>query len=329
MKVYIFFLIILMQTLTGCVNPQLQQIQREIQDTTPICESDDECEVMWSKARSWVLSNAGFKIQNYSSDYFDTYNPTQHSPLLAAQVSKDALGNGRYKIVAKLWCNNIFGCQPNQWQALLNFNKYVDVRKEREKKYSEVEYSLASIPVRSKPDYYATIVRYIKYNDESIKIQTMQNEWARISPIGFPEEWVLYEMLPSVDSKRLTEKSTNNSGVISNLTQEVTPTKKQSKITLVEAKKELQSTIEYKLKDASSAKLKNLKLDHPSQESESSYIICGIINSKNSYGAYTGYKRFAFSKTDDDKYFVVDSEGKGPAKIMVDAFCSQYDLFKD
>ena len=56
------------------------------------------------------------------SDYFDTYNPIQNSPLLAAQVSKDAIGGGKYAIQAKLWCKNMFGCQPNAWEALVDFN---------------------------------------------------------------------------------------------------------------------------------------------------------------------------------------------------------------
>jgi hypothetical protein len=81
---------------------------------------------MWSAARSWVLSHAGTKIQTYGADYFDTYNPIPNSPALAAQVSKDALGSGKYKIGAKLWCDNMFGCQPNAWQALLDFNRTVN-----------------------------------------------------------------------------------------------------------------------------------------------------------------------------------------------------------
>ncbi|MDD0974836.1 hypothetical protein [Pseudomonas fontis] len=113
--------------LAGCANTQEVDAWRsEAQRTTPVCTSENQCQVMWSAARSWVLSHAGTKIQNYGTDYFDTYNPIPNSPSLAAQVSKDALGSGKHKISAKLWCDNMFGCQPNAWQALLDFNRTVN-----------------------------------------------------------------------------------------------------------------------------------------------------------------------------------------------------------
>ena len=114
--------------LAGCANTQeVDSWRAEAQRTTPVCVSDNQCQVMWSAARGWVLSHAGTKIQNYGADYFDTYNPITNSPALAAQVSKDALGSGKYKISAKLWCDNMFGCQPNAWQALLDFNRTVNL----------------------------------------------------------------------------------------------------------------------------------------------------------------------------------------------------------
>lgn len=89
--------------LAGCANTQeVDSWRAEAQRTTPVCVSDNQCQVMWSAARGWVLSHAGTKIQNYGVDYFDTYNPIANSPALAAQVSKDAQGSGKYKISAKL-----------------------------------------------------------------------------------------------------------------------------------------------------------------------------------------------------------------------------------
>lgn len=115
--------------LAGCANQQNYELQAEAQRTIPVCLSEKECEAMWASARRWVLDNAGFKIQNYGSDYFDTYNPTQASPRLAAQVSKEPFGNGSYRIIAKLWCDNMFGCQPDKWQALISFNSAVNSAK--------------------------------------------------------------------------------------------------------------------------------------------------------------------------------------------------------
>lgn len=112
--------------LAGCAGgQQIDAWKSEAQRTTPVCQGDEDCQVKWSVARRWVLDHAGTKIQNYGVDYFDTYNPVQNSPNLAAQVSKEALGGGRYQIMAKLWCDNMFGCQPNAWAALVDFNRTV------------------------------------------------------------------------------------------------------------------------------------------------------------------------------------------------------------
>jgi hypothetical protein len=123
----LFALALVTTALAGCSNnKQTEAWQAEVQRTLPTCQSEDVCQVKWSAARSWVLSHAGTKIQNYGVDYFDTYNPIPNSPRLAAQVSKDAVGAGKYVIKAKLWCDNMFGCQPNAWQALVDFNKSVN-----------------------------------------------------------------------------------------------------------------------------------------------------------------------------------------------------------
>ncbi|MNJ41763.1 hypothetical protein D3C77_366980 [compost metagenome] len=119
--------VLVVLALSGCANnQQTEAFRAEALRTTPTCDSTDSCEVKWSAARRWVLSHAGTKIQNYGSDYFDTYNPIQNSPLLAAQISKDAVGGGKYAITAKLWCDNMFGCQPNAWEALVDFNRTVN-----------------------------------------------------------------------------------------------------------------------------------------------------------------------------------------------------------
>lgn len=127
-----FLVVLFFAVLTGCAaNQNNVALQQEAARTVPTCSTADDCEIMWSAARQWVLSNAGYKIQNYGADYFDTYNPTQNSPLLAAQVSKNAVGGGVYKINAKFWCANIFGCQPRSWEALVEFNRAVNAAASR------------------------------------------------------------------------------------------------------------------------------------------------------------------------------------------------------
>ncbi|WP_301530078.1 hypothetical protein [Klebsiella pneumoniae] len=73
MKKVVIFLATL--ALAGCVsNSERQKQQAEIDRTTPSCSSQKQCDAAWAAARQWVNQNCGMKIQNYSSDYIETYN---------------------------------------------------------------------------------------------------------------------------------------------------------------------------------------------------------------------------------------------------------------
>lgn len=79
----------------------------------------------WAAARTFVLEHAGYKIQTYSPDFLQTFSPGEYDADLAAEVNKEPIPGGGYRIVAKFWCNNLFGCNPNQWTTLDAFNRYV------------------------------------------------------------------------------------------------------------------------------------------------------------------------------------------------------------
>lgn len=113
--------------LGGCANQAVIAEKRAaFQNSIPKCYSEKECELMWSAARRWVLNNAGQKFQHVTDDFIETYNPPQNSPRLAARVIKEPLNDGSgYKIVVSTWCNNMFGCQPDSWDAALSFNRQV------------------------------------------------------------------------------------------------------------------------------------------------------------------------------------------------------------
>lgn len=91
----------------------------------PTCSDAKDCEVKWGAARNWILDHAGTKIQTYSADFIETYNPNRYSPLLAVAATKEPLADGSYKIVARMWCDNFIGCQPNQYVALNEFYNFV------------------------------------------------------------------------------------------------------------------------------------------------------------------------------------------------------------
>lgn len=97
----------------------------EFQRTIPICEGEEDCKVKWEAAQIWISNNAGYKIQIATDALIETYNAVGSSPYLAAKVTKEPLGGGRYRIFVQLWCDNLLGCMPKPIKAALKFNQYV------------------------------------------------------------------------------------------------------------------------------------------------------------------------------------------------------------
>jgi len=57
------------------------------------------------------------------------------------------------------------------------------------------------------------------------------------------------------------------------------------------SKFEFRELVKYQLKDANSAEFRNEAV-YPVPNRDGVFIMCGEVNAKNSYGAYTGFKRF-------------------------------------
>ena len=118
--------IVTTSVLLGCAtSPEMQARQAEVRRTIPTCLGAEDCNAKWEAAQLWVVRNAGWKIQTQSSVLIETYNAVGSSPRIAVQVTKEPLGGGKYQFLVKVWCDNIFGCQPNSWDAALDFNRQI------------------------------------------------------------------------------------------------------------------------------------------------------------------------------------------------------------
>lgn len=118
--------------LSGCaISPSMdEQMNRaEFERTIPTCDGEQDCNAKWEAAQLWVVHNTGYKIQTATNVLIETYNPVDQRASLAAQVTKEPLGGGRYKIVARLRCGNMFGCVPDPWSAAMDFNRAVGAAK--------------------------------------------------------------------------------------------------------------------------------------------------------------------------------------------------------
>lgn len=119
-------------TLAGCgtaPNPATTYRLQDVERTRPTCSTPDECQQKWEVAQLWVVKNADYKIQTATSVLIQTFNPRRSSSAIAAQVTKEPLGGGRYRFVAKVWCDNMFGCKPDEVSAVLDFNGTVNAVK--------------------------------------------------------------------------------------------------------------------------------------------------------------------------------------------------------
>lgn len=112
----------------GCAttpDPQRLAMQEQINQTIPTCSGVEECNAKWEAAQLWVVHNSAYKIQTATNVLIETYNPSQHSPSLAARVTKEPQGAGKYRLLVALWCDNMFGCVPDAYAKALEFNKAV------------------------------------------------------------------------------------------------------------------------------------------------------------------------------------------------------------
>lgn len=85
----------------------------------------------------------------------------------------------------------------------------------------------------------------------------------------------------------------------------------------------LKAAMEDHLKDADSAKFKDVR--YKTASASGMWVMCGYVNSKNSYGAYPGYERFAgmvAREAGKTVYIVLRVDGDGVA----DEYCASKGL---
>lgn len=105
---------------------QTSALQARALATIPHCTTQRQCEGEWAAARDWVTANCAMKIQTMTDSFIETYNAVGGEPGLACRVTKDPIPSGGYAITVAANCDNMFGCVPNQWVAIVDFNEKVN-----------------------------------------------------------------------------------------------------------------------------------------------------------------------------------------------------------
>ncbi|MBI1179136.1 MAG: hypothetical protein GC201_01165 [Alphaproteobacteria bacterium] len=112
----------------GCAGQAAQEryaAQVEIANRPIICDGQEQCEIMWSRAIQWVKNNCAYRFQTVSDDLIQTAGPNPYSIEPAFVVNKLALGGGKYQIEFDGGCDNMFGCSPTILEAKSKFVMYL------------------------------------------------------------------------------------------------------------------------------------------------------------------------------------------------------------
>jgi len=113
--------------LVGCATPGENMSAADTAElNAPLyCNNETQCKNVWERATYYVSTNSGYKIQNINNNLIETYNSPSPDTKLAWRILKKPLGNGRYQIVTSAWCGNVFGCYPDNYEAILAAKRYM------------------------------------------------------------------------------------------------------------------------------------------------------------------------------------------------------------
>lgn len=89
-----------------------------------ICEGD-ECKQYWERAQAWIAVHSKWKIQTATDVLIQTYNPTTYDLTYSFTVLKEALPNGKYRIIMSPYFASLAGCSPKPEDVKRAFFHYV------------------------------------------------------------------------------------------------------------------------------------------------------------------------------------------------------------
>jgi hypothetical protein len=105
--------------LAGCATPgPVVQVGPD-----PECSSEKQCAAMWDAAQIFVARNAQMKMQISTNVLIETFNPPQYGTEIAMRVMREPIGGGSYRLSARAWCNNLFGCSSDPHMLRAAFNR--------------------------------------------------------------------------------------------------------------------------------------------------------------------------------------------------------------
>jgi len=109
----------------GCAGmpPPTEQLNK-IRANVPTCNSKEDCQEKMENAQVWISRNCTYRIQISNSSLISTFGPFKDATNLAFTVTKEKR-DSVWILNMSAGCDNPFGCIPNQWDAIMNFENYM------------------------------------------------------------------------------------------------------------------------------------------------------------------------------------------------------------
>lgn len=119
-------LALIFAALAGCATTKEASPEVKAAAEKPlICEGSEQCDLYWQRAMFYINSNSRYKIQTSNENLIQTYNPTGGDAYVGYNISREPLGNGRFRIWVKVFCDNMFGCVPEVYSEIAKVKRYV------------------------------------------------------------------------------------------------------------------------------------------------------------------------------------------------------------
>ena len=119
-------LIGLIIVLTGCVSGGALSPEQQAEHDEPlVCKGKEQCDLFWQRVTFYISNNSRYKVQTLNENLIQTFSPTGGNTYLGYKITREPLGDNRFRIWIHAWCDNMFGCTPYKGEAVLSFKRYV------------------------------------------------------------------------------------------------------------------------------------------------------------------------------------------------------------
>ncbi len=110
---------------SGCLtNEAAREKQAQVEATTPECEGEEACEVMWEAAQYWVRERGARQLDRYDPNQISTTQASIQPSQILMSTRRVETGKGyRFDFIGR--CLSMLPCTPSVLDEHIRFNRFV------------------------------------------------------------------------------------------------------------------------------------------------------------------------------------------------------------